>query len=151
MTRYLVVFFALALASGCAWTTPVDCGSGDWQAVGYQDGLKGTPERLDKRRQACAGVGVEPEPSAFVTYDKGWNEGLARYCAPDNGFAQGRRGKEYHGVCVEDVEPAFLVAYGDGLRVREIERLHALSGPVPMVYTRFPSTGFGGYGTVIRF
>lgn len=122
MSRCLFALFALVLVSGCAAMMPTDCRSGDWQAVGFEDGLKGIPERLENRRQACADAGFAPEAGAFETYDKGWNQGLARYCIPDNGFVQGRRGKEYRGVCAKDVEGEFLAGYGEGLRVLGIER-----------------------------
>lgn len=152
MTRCFAVLFALALASGCTTMTPADCGSADWQDVGYEDGLKGMPDRLDNRRQACARSGVEPETSALETYDRGWNEGLAGYCGPANGFIQGRRGKEYLGVCGKDVEPAFLEAYSDGRRIAGIQRNLAVATFTNRYYPYYSyyTARFGFEGPVVR-
>ncbi|MCY3623435.1 MAG: DUF2799 domain-containing protein [Gammaproteobacteria bacterium] len=119
--------------------TPADCRSGDWQAVGFEDGLKGIPERLENRRQACSNAGLVPKALAFETYHEGWNEGLASYCVPDSGFVQGRRGKVYHGVCGKELEPAFLKAYGNGLLVGSVEQRHRVLSPFYHSHTSAPS------------
>lgn len=132
--------------------TSTDCQSGDWRAVGLEDGLKGMPERLENRRQACAGLGVEPDTSALETYEGGWNEGLVGYCGPANAFIQGRRGKEYHGVCAKDVEPAFLEAYNDGRRIAGIERNLAVATYTNRFYPYYSyyTARFGFEGPVVR-
>ena len=138
MNRCVFALSALVLASGCALMSPDDCQSGDWQAVGFEDGLKGIPDRLETRRESCARAGVAPETGAFETYDKGWNDGLVSYCAPTNAFVQGRRGKVYHGVCGKDLEPEFLKAYGDGLLVGSVELRHRVLSPYYHSYTSAP-------------
>ena len=125
--------------------TPADCRSASWQAVGYQDGLKGNPDRLENRRQACARAGVAPESGVDKSYDEGWNDGLASYCAPANAFVQGRRGKEYHGVCGEDSEAAFLEAYGDGLLVGSVEQRHRAFSLYYNSYTSPPPPWAAGW------
>ena len=146
MIRCFFALSALVLASGCASMTPADCRSANWQAVGYQDGLKGNPDRLENRRQACARAGVAPETGADESYDEGWNDGLASYCAPANAFVQGRRGKQYHGVCGEDLEAAFLEAYGDGLLVGSVEQRHRAFSLYYSGYTSPPPPWGAGWG-----
>jgi hypothetical protein len=47
---------------------------------------------------------------------------VLRYCTPPNGFAQGRNGSAYNGVCPANLEDDFLPAYQDGQRIYIVEQ-----------------------------
>lgn len=123
--RSLVVVAVVAGALttvGCATLSKEQCLSGNWGAVGYDDGMDGRPmSRLDDHAKACAKVGVTPDP---VPYFAARADGLKRYCTEPNGFRVGREGKRYAGVCPPPVEAEFLGGYADGERVyRATQRL----------------------------
>ena len=107
----LVVFCSLAL-SGCASMNKAECLVSDWQMIGYEDGARGSgSQRLAKHRKACAKHGVVPDLAA---YKKGRAEGLQEYCQPTKGFALGRSGASYAGVCPAELEADFLDAFDTG-------------------------------------
>jgi len=109
------------LVSGCASGLSKDeCHAVDWRTIGYEDGTNGQPEaRISKHRKACARHGVALELDA---YRDGRAEGIIQYCQPGNGYRQGRTGKQYAGVCPQELEPDFLGAYSHG---RELYDLRA--------------------------
>jgi hypothetical protein len=108
------------LISGCATgLSKEECQTANWQTIGYEDGVQGRPEaRISAHRKACAEYGVALQLEA---YRSGWEEGIARYCQPGNGYHQGRTGRKYAGVCPQSHEAAFLQAYHDGRSLYELE------------------------------
>jgi hypothetical protein len=100
---------AIVLLSGCATLSESQCAANDWQTVGYSDGASGRDSsRLLKHQNACMKHGVPPDRVAYMA---GWEEGVVRYCTPDNGFQQGQRGSGYRNVCPSDLEPGFHDAF----------------------------------------
>lgn len=115
--RLLIIagFAALVGASGCASMSADECMTGDWHAIGFEDGARGyTADRLGERRKACAKHGVTPD---FNAYRAGHKEGLRDFCQPSRGFDFGARGGNYSGVCAADQEVAFLDAYRSGYQL----------------------------------
>ena len=107
-----VAALAVSLLGSCATMNEDQCMAGDWGAQGYGDGGDGLPmSRLDDHAQACAKFGVTPN---FDAYGAARNDGLRSYCTPQRGFAEGREGDSYHGVCSPADEADFLPAYRDG-------------------------------------
>lgn len=112
-TVYQGAIGAIALAlSLCACATVMsedDCGTADWYRLGDLDGSRGeTLQRYGDRAEACKKFDIRADQ---LSYDRGRAKGLARYCDPRNGFAAGRRGTPYKGVCLSDVEEAFLAEF----------------------------------------
>lgn len=104
--------------TGCASMDMAECQTADWETIGYQDGADGRPsEDISRHRKACAKHNVTP---ILAHYVEGWNDGVLRYCTPQNGFSAGSSGRAYDGVCPADVEDEFLAAFGDG---RELHTL----------------------------
>ena len=102
---------ALAI-SGCASMSSDECLMADWNAIGYEDGVRGyTTERFSNHRKACADHGVTP---SFADYKAGREQGLVEYCQPGRGFDVGASGGRYYGVCSVNLEPDFLDAYNAG-------------------------------------
>ncbi|WP_209307947.1 DUF2799 domain-containing protein [Brevundimonas intermedia] len=86
---------------------------------GYADGASGYPmTRLDDHAKACAKYQAAPNPAA---YGSAREDGLRSYCTFERGWAEGRAGNTYYGVCRPEEEQAFLPAYRDGLRLHEVE------------------------------
>lgn len=98
-----------------------ECLYADWSAIGYEDGAAGRPvSAVSPRRAACANkAGVTVDMTA---YNAGREEGLYLYCRPSNGYAVGARGGRYYGVCANDDEEDFLMAYEMGRRLYSLEQ-----------------------------
>ena len=106
---------AVLLLSGCATMSGDECVTGDWYAIGFEDGSRGyTADRLGERRKACAKHGVTPD---FRAYQDGREEGLAEFCQPTKGFNLGVNGGQYRGVCSAHNETRFLDAYNSGYQL----------------------------------
>lgn len=110
--RIVLVLVALFAMQGCATMSQEECETGDWYAIGYEDGAQGrNAERIGKYRKSCAEHNITPDLGA---YQDGRKEGLREFCQPQTGFAAGRRGYSYSGICPADLEPAFVAAYQEG-------------------------------------
>jgi hypothetical protein len=107
------------LASGCASLSKRDCLEGDWERIGRQDASQGQPPtQLQKHREACTEYGVVPDKAR---YEAGYQDGLAVYCTPSNGFRLGKEGALYQSVCPASLEGAFLARYRAGREIYQIE------------------------------
>ncbi len=107
---------ALALTlPGCATLSESQCLASDWQTVGYRDGMSGIQSsQLLKHQNACVKHGIIPDRNAYLG---GWEEGVAQYCQPNNGFNAGERGASYSNVCPDNLKDSFYEAYQDGRRL----------------------------------
>ena len=118
----LAVTMGGLVLTGCASMNEDECLTADWNGVGYQDGARGqSSEGIARYRKSCAKHGVSPDLDAYLM---GWEDGVIRFCTPQNGFDAGSRGQRYQGVCPADIEPDFLLAFSDG------KQLHALRSAV---------------------
>lgn len=122
---------ALVLLSGCgggATISESQCYAGDWETVGYRDGVNGLRStQLLEHQDACVPHGVVPDRASYMA---GWRDGVVEYCQPGNAFAVGERGWGHNGVCPVEQQHAFERAYRDGRQlylarseVADIERL----------------------------
>jgi hypothetical protein len=127
----MLVLFAVLVLGGCARSlTESQCVAGDWETVGYRDGSRGlAASHLLEHQNACVRHGIVPERSDYLY---GWEQGIARFCTPENGFARGEGGTAYPQVCPYDLEPAFHGAYREGrtlyharAELRRLEQLQA--------------------------
>lgn len=119
MTKAPAALAGIALLlAGCASMSGDECATGDWHAIGFEDGSRGyTVERVGDHRKACAKHGITP---GFAAWRAGHEEGLRAYCQPSRGFSLGSNGAAYNGVCAADLEPAFLDAYRTGAHLHEL-------------------------------
>lgn len=100
---------------GCATLSESQCLASDWQTVGYRDGMSGIQSsQLLKHQNACVKHGIVPDRNAYLA---GWEEGVAQYCQPNNGFNAGERGASYSNVCPDNLKDSFYEAYQDGRRL----------------------------------
>ena len=116
--RFASVFLTFLLVTGCAGRGTVSenqCAVGDWQSLGYRDGINGyRSTRLLEHGDACMKHDIVPDRSAYML---GWEEGIRSYCEPNNGFSVGERGWQHNNVCPADLRADFLMAYKEGRRL----------------------------------
>ena len=112
--KFTAIVLSLTFISlgGCASMNSAECETGDWRAIGYEDGSRGyTSDRFGDHRKACAKHGVTAD---FSSYQEGRTAGLAEFCQPSRGFNLGSSGGNYNGVCSANREADFLDAYRAG-------------------------------------
>ncbi|WP_235951037.1 DUF2799 domain-containing protein [Permianibacter fluminis] len=115
----LGLLLLLAL-SGCATLSETDCRSGDWYGVGLQDGENGQSlSRLSEHREACSEFGINIDGER---YRQGRDQGLLKYCTPENGARVGRSGGSYGNVCPAGLDAEFLRQYRFGYKIFEVEQ-----------------------------
>lgn len=103
----LVLFVA-----ACASIPPERCASVDWRQQGFDDGRAGFgPDRIEQHREACAPVGVMPDPAAW---EEGRAAGAVEYCQLPNAIRQGLARHAYGKVCAD---PRFEEAYAAARRL----------------------------------
>ncbi len=116
----IVTTATLLVLAGCAGGMDREaCLAADWQAIGYEDGDRGkAASSFSRHREACARHGVTAD---FAAYRQGHDEGIARFCRPENGYRLGRRGYDYGGVCPAHLESDFVAAHADGFELHALE------------------------------
>lgn len=102
---------ATANLSGCASISKDECLAGNWQDMGYRDGVNGESRgQLADYANVCAGHGTLVDRSAYLSsYETGLNE----YCAPVKALRQGRRGANVPDVCSS--RPDYMAQYDLGV------------------------------------
>jgi len=140
---------ALILLGGCgggATVSESQCYAGDWQTVGYRDGVNGRRStELLEHQDACVPHGVVPDRASYMA---GWREGVVEYCQPNNAFAVGERGWGHNNVCPDDQKNDFERAYRDGRQlylaraeVADVERrIHQKSVRLEQIKTELVSS-----------
>lgn len=102
---------ALALSS-CATLSKEQCVMGNWQAIGYNDGVAGySSERLASHTKACAKANISPD---YQAWERGRQQGLKQYCTPSNAYAVGRKGQQLNSVCPSAMLPELRSSYTQG-------------------------------------
>lgn len=108
----LPILASTLLLSSCATLTKEQCVMGNWQAIGYNDGVAGYgSERLASHSKACAKASVSPD---YLAWERGRQQGLKQYCTPTNAYALGRRGQQLHSVCPSEMLPDLRSSYTQG-------------------------------------
>ena len=93
----LSIISSVYLLSGCATLSKQECMVGDWQTIGYNDGVAGyRSDRLVSHTKACAKAGVAPD---YQAWERGRQSGLQQYCTVNNAYNVGRRGRQLNTVC----------------------------------------------------
>lgn len=118
-----LALLALLAAPGCAKEGSVSenqCRAGDWETLGYRDGVNGhRSTRLLAHQDACGEIGIVPDRETYLV---GWRDGIAEYCRPSHGFEVGVRGRALPPVCPDELAGAFSEAYAEGRTLFEARR-----------------------------
>lgn len=94
-----IVLLSLSALTACSSVslTAEQCLAGNWQAIGYNDGVAGRfPSRISDHQQACAETGVIPN---FHAWQRGREQGLVHYCTEANARRLGQSGRRFNAVC----------------------------------------------------
>lgn len=111
---------AAALLAGCAAMSEEECRSANWYDRGVRDAQSGHGRGyLGDIREACAKAGVQPNAALYL---QGWEQGIQRFCTPENGARWGRQGHYYGNTCPAPLDGPFSDAYRAGKRVWEAEQ-----------------------------
>lgn len=108
--KYLFLLCVLFI-TGCASLSEDECKKGDWEGLGFKDAMKGYTEgRTDSYQKACSEYGISVDQAK---YDKGFQNGLKKFCTFNKGLELGLAGRENHLPC-EKISSDFKVAYQKG-------------------------------------
>ncbi|MDP8033365.1 DUF2799 domain-containing protein [Pasteurella atlantica] len=93
--------------------TKEQCLTGNWEAIGYNDGVAGYyPDRINVHQEACAKTGIIPN---FTLWEKGRENGLKHYCTIENATRLGNFGYAFNRVCpnaqTENLQNVYNKAY----------------------------------------
>ncbi|BCE02050.1 DUF2799 domain-containing protein [Marinicellulosiphila megalodicopiae] len=115
---YLLCF--VLVLNGCKTLNKDECKTGDWETIGYEDGLRGElRSRVGQHREACAKHGVKID---LQSYNAGYDSGLTLYCQASNGYKMGLSGRVYNSVCPVELEADFLLGYHEGRDIYDLKR-----------------------------
>jgi len=84
---------------GCATHADDLCSGDDTETLGFREATEG--------RHECASAFSGSEAAA---YQRGWAQGIQRFCTEENGFQQGTQGAMFN----DDCPPALATMYIDG-------------------------------------
>jgi len=94
--RFLLLLL-IVLVAGCTSLSQDECLQANWQQLGYNHGMQGySLEQGQEIIASCREFGVTPQ---LNEYQASYQQGLAVYCEPENGFTLGLRGEAYNSVC----------------------------------------------------
>lgn len=115
----LPILGSVFLLSGCATLSKQECMIGDWQAIGYNDGVAGYhSDRLASHAKACAKTGVAPD---YQAWERGRQLGLKQYCTTNSAYNIGRRGRKLNSVCPIALASTLQQANQRGLELYALE------------------------------
>lgn len=113
LAQRLTILGSIYLLSACATLTKQECMVGDWQAIGYNDGVAGYySDRLASHAKACAKTSVTPD---YQLWERGRQLGLKQYCTVTSAYNVGRRGRKLNNVCPITLASSLQVANQKGL------------------------------------
>jgi hypothetical protein len=103
--------------SACATLNESECETVNWSDLGRSDGAAGqSSSYVQRHREACEKYSLPVDERAWRT---SWEDGIRRYCTPENGLSAGRDGRSYANSCPADAAPGFESAYRVGKRVHD--------------------------------
>ena len=119
--KVLGITAIILLLSNCANMNESECLNADWRLIGFEDGSFGNNEsHISQHRKECAEHGITPDLAA---YREGHFDGSENFCTTNNGFSQGRQGKDYSRNCPEQFEAAFLTGFTDGQTLYALKKV----------------------------
>ena len=113
VVQLLTIVGSIYLLSACATLSKQECIVGDWQTIGYNDGVAGyAADRLASHTKACAKVSATPN---YQLWERGRQLGLKQYCTVTSAYNVGRRGQKLNNVCPIALANSLQVASQKGL------------------------------------
>ncbi|WP_261816698.1 DUF2799 domain-containing protein [Vibrio gallicus] len=87
-----ILVISAAMLIGCASSETDLIAKGDWNAIGYRDGVKGSLPRTYSRLKELGEANIG-------AYEQGYSRGVAEYCNPNFAYQMGLTGHYYEGAC----------------------------------------------------
>ena len=113
LVKRLVIIGGIYFLSACATLSKQECMIGDWQAIGYNDGVAGyAADRLASHTKACSKASITPD---YQLWERGRQLGLKQYCTVTSAYNIGRRGQKLNNVCPITLANSLQVANQKGL------------------------------------
>lgn len=113
LAQRLVIIGSIYFLSACATLSKQECMIGDWQAIGYNDGVAGyAADRLASHTKACSKASITPD---YQLWERGRQLGLKQYCTVTSTYNIGRRGQKLNNVCPITLANSLQVANQKGL------------------------------------
>lgn len=123
MKRYIyiaVMMSVLPVFASYATISPERCAAGNWQDIGYRDGVNGRSRaRIASYVEACSEHGFGVDRGRYL---QSYEAGLTYYCVPEKGFALGEGGSNYNAACTGEMAEGFRRAYYEGREIYNIRR-----------------------------
>lgn len=111
--KHLALICCALTLSACATMNKDECLVADWQAVGYQQGLKGqNAGSFEKYQKSCAKHQISADFSAFK---QGHAQGINDYCTFEQGLTLGKNGHQSNNLCTYKKFPDFAEGYDSGI------------------------------------
>lgn len=135
---FVILACGLPILFGCVSNPkptlkPSQCLSANWQTIGYQDGLLGVlSDHFSKHQQAC-----QPIATALNDWQKGYEQGLQKYCTPLRAYQLGREGFAFNNVCPQHLLLDLLKSHDEGYTHYQRERM------LQQMYDDWYPFGFG--------
>ena len=111
MFRHLIALAILLLLAGCGGWSKSKCADTNFEAIGYDRGLRGLSNRGDSINAACMKKDVSIDLNG---YNRGYKQGIKAYCTDGKGNEKGRLGQAPHRVCTGTKH--YMVGYDRGLK-----------------------------------
>lgn len=111
----------LCILTSCATLSKEECKLGNWQAIGYSDGVAGYyPSRISSHAKACAKVNVTPNIQAW---EQGRQQGLKQYCTQMKAYQLGKVGQYMNAVCPSSQIETLQKANAHGLEYYRLNQV----------------------------
>ena len=141
MLRILIAVCLLAPLASCTSISEEECRGGDWQAIGFQDGIDGRDLKfVENHEKACAPVGVRPD---VAEWEAGREDGLVISCTPAKAYLLGRRGSIAKEICPAEIQSALIRENRRGLNaylaIEERRRYRFRVAPINPGLLRLPA------------
>ncbi len=92
LSSFSVAVLLGAFIQGCSGVSKNQCMESNWKNKGIEDGKKGlAAEQILETQKVCSKKGMD---FPITEYKEGWEQGIADYCAPQNGFNMASKGKD---------------------------------------------------------
>jgi hypothetical protein len=111
MARHLLSLCVLLLLAGCGGWSKTKCSESNFEALGYDRGVRGLTSRGDQINATCLKKKVSID---LNSYNKGYQQGLKAYCTDGKGNENGRLGQKPISVCTGIKQ--YMTGYNNGLK-----------------------------------